>query len=70
VVVGLACFEPGFRTIFEEGSPSFKNRFMFMAGYDDEARFDAFMRGFDLNRTSAMHRAACRRRSSVRTGTR
>jgi pimeloyl-ACP methyl ester carboxylesterase len=49
VVVGLACFEPGFRTIFEEGSPSFKNRFMFMAGYDDEARFDEFISGFDLN---------------------
>jgi pimeloyl-ACP methyl ester carboxylesterase len=48
VVVGLACFEPGFRTIFEEGSPSFKNRFMFMAGYDDEAQFDEFIQGFDL----------------------
>jgi pimeloyl-ACP methyl ester carboxylesterase len=48
VVDGLACFEPGFRTIFEEGSPSFKNRFMFMAGHDDEAQFDEFMRDFDL----------------------
>ena len=48
VVVGLACFEPGFRTIFEEGSPTFKNRFMFMAGYDDEAEFDKFIAGFDL----------------------
>lgn len=47
-VVGLACFEPGFHTILEEGSPSFKNRFMFMAGYDDEAAFDQFMLGFDL----------------------
>ena len=48
IVVGLACFEPGFQTIFEEGSPTFKNRFMFMAGYDDEAEFDRFIRGFDL----------------------
>ncbi|MFO1281567.1 MAG: alpha/beta hydrolase [Burkholderiales bacterium] len=47
-VVGLACFEPGFRTIFEEGSPSFKNRFMFMAGYEDEDAFDRFIAGFDL----------------------
>jgi pimeloyl-ACP methyl ester carboxylesterase len=48
VVVGLACFEPGFQRIFEEGSPTFKNRFMFMAGYDDEAEFDHFIAGFDL----------------------
>jgi dienelactone hydrolase len=47
-VVGLPCFEPGFNKIFEEGSPSFKNRFMFMAGYDDEDEFDAFIQGFDL----------------------
>jgi dienelactone hydrolase len=48
IVVGLACFEPGFRKIFEEGSPTFKNRFMFMAGYDDEAEFDQFIASFDL----------------------
>jgi dienelactone hydrolase len=48
IVVGLACFEPGFHKIFEEGSPTFKNRFMFMAGYDDEEKFDQFMAGFDL----------------------
>ncbi len=48
VVVGLACFEPGFTKIFEEGSPTFKNRFMFMAGYDDETEFDRFIAEFDL----------------------
>lgn len=48
IVVGLTCFEPGFHKIFEEGSPTFKNRFMFMAGYDDEAKFDQFIQGFDL----------------------
>ncbi|VCU71085.1 2,6-dihydropseudooxynicotine hydrolase [Pigmentiphaga humi] len=48
VAVGLPCHEPGFFTIFEEASPTFKNRFMFMAGYEDEAQFDAFIRGFDL----------------------
>jgi dipeptidyl aminopeptidase/acylaminoacyl peptidase len=46
--VGLPCHEPGFHTIFEEASPTFKNRFMFMAGYDDEAAFDEFIQGFDL----------------------
>jgi dipeptidyl aminopeptidase/acylaminoacyl peptidase len=36
------CLEPGCRTIFEEASPTFKRRFMYMAGYTDEAKFDAF----------------------------
>jgi pimeloyl-ACP methyl ester carboxylesterase len=48
VVVGLPCFEPGFNKIFEEASPTYKNRFMFMAGYEDEAEFDKFIQGFDL----------------------
>ena len=47
-VVGLTCFEPGFYRIFEEGSPTFKNRFMMMSGYDDEAEFDKFIANFDL----------------------
>jgi pimeloyl-ACP methyl ester carboxylesterase len=48
VAVGLPCHEPGFFTIFEEASPTFKNRFMFMAGFTDEAKFDEFIKGFDL----------------------
>lgn len=48
VCVGLPCHEPGFHTIFEEASPTFKNRFMYMAGYQDEAEFDRFIKGFDL----------------------
>jgi cephalosporin-C deacetylase-like acetyl esterase len=36
------CLEPGCRTIFEEASPTFKKRFMYMAGYQDEAKFDEF----------------------------
>ena len=40
--VSAVCFEPGFHTIFEEASPTFKRRFMWMAGYQDEAAFDAF----------------------------
>jgi dienelactone hydrolase len=35
-------FEPGCHTIFEEASPTFKQRFMYMAGIVDEADFDAF----------------------------
>lgn len=46
--VGFPCHEPGLYTLFEEASPTFKNRFMFMAGYDDEAQFDLYARGFDL----------------------
>ena len=38
VVVGLPCFEPGFNRIFEEASPTYKNRFMFMAGYERRRR--------------------------------
>jgi pimeloyl-ACP methyl ester carboxylesterase len=48
VVVGLTCFEPGFYTICEEGSPTFKNRFMLMTNHRDEAEFDKFVSGFDL----------------------
>ena len=48
VVVGLPCFEPGFNKIFEEASPTYKNRFMFMAGYDDEDAFDTFIASLDL----------------------
>jgi pimeloyl-ACP methyl ester carboxylesterase len=42
VAVSATCFEPGFHTIFEEASPTFKKRFMFMANIVDEAAFDEF----------------------------
>src|SRR5437763_1689844 len=42
VAVSAVCHEPGFRTIFEEASPNFMMRFMFMSGFTDEARFDEF----------------------------
>jgi dienelactone hydrolase len=38
------CHEPGCHTIFEEASPTFKKRFMYMSGFTDEAAFDAFRR--------------------------
>jgi dipeptidyl aminopeptidase/acylaminoacyl peptidase len=36
------CHEPGCHTIFQEASPTFKKRFMYMSGYTDEAKFDEF----------------------------
>jgi dienelactone hydrolase len=38
------CLEPGCHTIFEEASPTFKKRFMWMSNYDDEAKFDEFVK--------------------------
>ena len=40
--VTASCLEPGCHTIFEEASPTFKQRFMYMSGYTDEAAFDEF----------------------------
>src|SRR5262249_31108804 len=36
------CHEPGCHTIFQEASPTFKKRFMYMSGITDENEFDAF----------------------------
>jgi dienelactone hydrolase len=38
------CLEPGCHTIFEEASPTFKKRFMYMSGITDEAKFDSFVK--------------------------
>jgi dipeptidyl aminopeptidase/acylaminoacyl peptidase len=40
VVSAVACFNPN-NTIFTQSSPRFKQMFMYMAGYSDEAKFDA-----------------------------
>jgi alpha-beta hydrolase superfamily lysophospholipase len=40
--VSATCLEPGCHTIFEEASPTFKKRFMWMSYYTDEDKFDAF----------------------------
>ena len=40
VAVSAVCHEPGCRTIFEEASPTFKMRFMYMSNFTDEAQFD------------------------------
>jgi dienelactone hydrolase len=57
VVSAFVAHEPGLRTLFESAAPSFKMRFMMMAGYQDEAAFDEFARGFDLRPYAA--RLAC-----------
>jgi len=44
VSVSAVCHEPGFHTIFEEASPTFKMRFMYMSGITDEAEFDDLRR--------------------------
>lgn len=36
------CLEPGMNTIFNTASPTFKMRFMYMTGFEDEAEFDKF----------------------------
>jgi dienelactone hydrolase len=36
------CHEPGCHTIFQEASPTFKKRFMYMSGITDEEEFDEF----------------------------
>ena len=41
------CYEPGGNAIFEEASPTFKRRFMFMSGITDEREFDEFRKSLD-----------------------
>lgn len=46
--VGLVCHEPGAYTIFEKASPTFKARYMWMAGMTDEGAFDQLAAKLDL----------------------
>ncbi len=41
-IANATCLEPGFHTIFQEASPTYKKRFMYMAGVSSEAAFDQF----------------------------
>ncbi len=49
VAASGTCLEPGCHTIFEEASPSFKKRYMFMSGIHDETKFDEFMKTLTLD---------------------
>jgi dipeptidyl aminopeptidase/acylaminoacyl peptidase len=51
--VAFICHEPGCHTIFETASPTFKLRFMYMAGYEDENEFDRFAGTFSLRGVGA-----------------
>ena len=51
-VVGVI-HEPGMSTIFETASPTFKARFMYMAGFAEEDAFDAFASRLDLRPVAA-----------------
>jgi dipeptidyl aminopeptidase/acylaminoacyl peptidase len=51
--VMLSCHEPGMNTIFNKASPTFKARYMWMAGYHDEDAFDKFAKTLTLKGTGA-----------------
>ena len=46
--VTFVCHEAGMNALMDQSSPSFKMRFMYMSGYDDEAKFDRFKEKFTL----------------------
>jgi dienelactone hydrolase len=46
--VQAMCHEPGLNTLFNMASPTFKLRFMYMAGYQDEPDFDKFAQTLSL----------------------
>jgi dipeptidyl aminopeptidase/acylaminoacyl peptidase len=57
VAVSSICFEPGGETIFEQASPTFKRRFMYMSAITDEARFDRFRKSITLKGHASRIRA-------------
>ena len=48
VAVSATCLEPGMNSIFNMASPTFKLNYMYMSGYDAEARFDKFAKTLSL----------------------
>jgi fermentation-respiration switch protein FrsA (DUF1100 family) len=55
--VYAVCHEPGASTIFNVASPTFKMRFMYMAGFTDEEKFDKFTPKLDLRPIA--HKITC-----------
>jgi len=47
--VTFVCHEPGMNGLMDMSAPSFKMRFMYMSGHDDETKFDAFKKKFTLH---------------------
>ena len=50
-IVRSVCHEPGLNTLFNVASPTFKLRFMYMAGFNDEAEFDKYAQTYSLKGT-------------------
>ncbi len=50
--VTFTCFHPGATPLFETASPTFKQRFMYMTGSNDEAALDALAPKIDVRRLS------------------
>lgn len=46
--VSFVCHQPGLQTLMDMAAPSFKMRFMYMTGHEDEAEFDRFVKDFSL----------------------
>lgn len=46
--VTFVCHEPGLHSLMDRSSPSYKMRFMYMSGHDDEEEFDRFIAKFSL----------------------
>ena len=51
--VAGVCMEPTQYTIFNTAAPTFKLNYMYMAGYDDEAKFDEFCKTLTLEGIAA-----------------
>jgi dienelactone hydrolase len=49
----FVCHEPGMNTIFNVACPVFKDRYMWMAGYEDEDEFDKFAKTLSLKGIAA-----------------
>jgi cephalosporin-C deacetylase-like acetyl esterase len=47
--IAYPSYEQGEDTAFQMNSPTFKLRFMFMAGFQDEAEFDKFIQGINAH---------------------
>ncbi len=47
--LAFVCHEGGLDTLMNAAAPSFKMRFMYMSGFEDEAAFDRFIAGFTLD---------------------
>ena len=51
--VAGVCMEPSQYTIFNTAAPTFKLNYMYMSGYDDEAKFDEFCKTLTLEGVAA-----------------